>query len=272
VLPSTAIRLSARTLAPGELPSHQDTTYLLLIAPNALTFTQTSQSRGVNAELAVCEFGDRGNSYRFTTQNLPAPVSEEAFRGWQSQGIPGYISVAQNSETRRVRLVVLDVPTGLTGAVDIPVLPQELQKATQPISPPTAVTPVVEIPDKDSPASPPKTADTLSFRVASGQTGSLDWSGEALFYRGDLAIAQSGPAFFNYAFGSKLRCQQGRLVPIGLSSGDPKLLLTFRNRAGKQVTVDLKGDHPAYSGDLPVDSSSQAFFDQVSQLTHCVPN
>jgi hypothetical protein len=172
------------------------------------------------------------------------------------------------ADTQRVRLVVLDVPTGLSGAVDIPVRPQDLQKALEPAVQPAkaTITPFVEIPDRGA---PPFTADSLKFSVPSGQAGTLRWSGDTLVYQGDLTIGQSAPAFFKYAFGAKYRCQSDKLLPIDTAGGDAKLQIMFRDRNGKQLTIDLKGSQPEYSGNLSVDATAKDFFDQVWKLSHC---
>lgn len=269
LLPPTAIRLTAQLIAPVE-PSGQlnGLNYVLSIAPQDVTLGQTGNSRSVNIELGSCIFGAKGNSYRFVKQDVARAVPDEAVRGWESTGIPNFVAVPPAADTQRVRLVVLDVPTGLSGAVDIPVRPQDLQKALEPAVQPAkaTITPFVEIPDRGA---APFTADSLKFSVPSGQAGTLRWSGDTLAYQGDLTISQSAPAFFKYAFGAKYRCQSENLVPIDAAGGDAKLQIMFRDHNDKQLTIDLKGSQPEYSGDLSVDATAKDFFDQVWKLSHC---
>jgi hypothetical protein len=244
-----------------------------LIALGGLSLIEANGLRGINAQAATCEFDAGGDSYLFSTQKLAGSVSDEIFRKWQAQGIPDFVALAPNPGVRRVRFVVLDVPTGLTGALDIPVRPEDLEIAAPiPAAPPAvAVTAVLAIPDRDTPeqAWRPHSTGALTFSVPSGQSGTLDWNGDALFYRGDMAFDQSAAAFFNYAFGARFHCQAGRLVAMDPAGSEPRLRVVMGNPEGKIATVDMKGEQPQYLGDLPIDSSARAFFERVWRLTRC---
>jgi hypothetical protein len=110
----------------------------------------------------------------------------------------------------------------------------------------------------------------LTFRTGSGASSSLDWSGDALSYHGDLGIDQGAPAFFKTIYGAKFHCEAGSLVANDAGSNTkPSFLLTFRNPAGSGAVVELGGDAPAYSGNLPVETSARAFFDYLWKLCHC---
>ena len=275
LLPSTSIHLVAQAVPPESSAQGAGRRYLFLIAPGGLSLVQMGTSRGINAQAATCEFDAEGDSFQFSTQKLMGTVSDENFQKWQAQGIPDVVTLAPNPATRRVRFVVLDVPTGLTGALDIPVRPADMERAaaSTPAAAPAAaaVTAVLAIPDRDTPqqAWRPRATGALTIGVPSGQSGTLDWNGDVLLYRGDLALDQSASAFFNYAFGARFHCQSGNLVPIDPAGGAPKLLFIVGNRNGKVANVDLKGERPQYSGDLPVDPTAQAFFDRVWRLTQC---
>jgi VWFA-related protein len=271
LLPATSIRLVAFPGAPRE-PSDPPgrLNYQLMIAPADVTLAQEGGARNLSMEVATCVFGSKMNSYSFSTQDIDMEVSDDALRSWQSTGIPDRLAVSPAQDTQRVRFVVLDLPSGVSGAVDVPIRPQDIDAVKQPPppAPPANVTApaMVDIPDKGSPA---LVADTLKFSVPSGHTGSLNWKADALVYAGDLPLAASAPAFFNYAFGAKFRCQSAKLISVDPAGGEAKLQATFRTQNGKQTTVDLKGAQPEYSGDLAIDSSAKEFFDQVWKLAHC---
>jgi len=261
LLPATSIRLVAFPGAPRE-PNDPPgrLNYQLMIAPADVTLAREDGSRNLSMEVASCVFGSKINSYSFSTQDIDMEVSDDALRSWQSTGIPDRLAVSPAQDTQRVRFVVLDLPSGVSGAVDIPVRPQDIDAVKQPPAPAAKVTAsaIVDIPDKGSPA---MVADVLKFSVPSGHTGSLNWKADALVYGGDLPLAASAPAFFSYAFGAKFRCQSARLVPIAPAGSEARLQATFRAQDGKQATVDLKGAQPEYSGDLAVDSTAKEFFD-----------
>ena len=170
-------------------------------------------------------------------------------------------------------MVVLDVSSGLTGAIDVPVFPSDIAKATAPVPPPAPVvtTPYLELPDKAKGPSQPRLVESLTFRVNSGASGTLDWKGDSLLYHpaGDMPLEQAANGFSSYAFGGRFHCQDGHFVPVSSEEGEPALRFTFHNHSGKVVVVDLKGQQPVYVGDLPVDPSAQPFFDQMWKSSHC---
>lgn len=220
--------------------------------------------------MALCEFGSKSDKFTMYKKDLTNAIPEEVFRGWQDTGIPDYIGVAPSSDTRRLRVVIVDGSTGLTGAIDIPITPSDIAKAAAAAPPVPRVTPsFVEIPDREQLSSPPKEMGSLVFKSNSGASGSLDWNGETLLYRGELTVEQTASALFSYAFQAKFRCMAGNLQPIDSKGSAPTLQLKFHNHDGKVVTVDLKGEEPAYDGDLIVDPSARQLFDQVWKLSHC---
>lgn len=274
LLPSTSIPLSVQSVAPGQNGSPQGgLQYLLLISPAGLGTAQDGGSYSLNVRLAECEFAQKDTVFKFNERPLPKSVSGDVYRAWQSSGIPEHIALMPGPDTRRIRFVALDVSSGLTGAIDVPVLPADIAKAREAIQPPApvATTPYVELPDKVKGSSAPKVLASLTFHLGNTASGTLDWSGDSLIYQqaGEMPLGQSASGFSSYAFGGRFQCQGGRFAPVEPADGEPALRFTFHNHNGKLVVVDLKGDQPVYVGDLPVDATAQSFFDQVWKSSHC---
>ena len=221
--------------------------------------------------MADCEFAQKNTVFRYNERDLTKTVSADVFRAWQNVGIPDHIALMPAADTRRIRLVVLDVSSGLTGAIDIPVSSSEIAKASTPVPPPAPVvtTPYLELPDKVKGSSPPKVVESVTFHSNSGESGTLDWKGDAVLFEGNLSIDLAANGFSSYAFGGRFHCQDGHFVPMDPGDGEPALRFTFHNHSGKMVVVDLKGEQPVYVGDLPVDPSAQPLFDQVWKSSHC---
>jgi hypothetical protein len=273
-LPSTTIPLTVQSLPAGASGNSQTgLQYLLLISAAGLGSIQEGGSYNFNIQMADCEFAQKDTIFKFNERELTKTVSAEVFRSWQATGIPDRVALMPAADTRRIRLVVLDVSSGLTGAIDIPVLPAEIAKAREPVAPPAPIvtTPYLELPDKVKAPSPPKVVASLTFHLNSGASGTLDWSGDSLLYHpeGEMPLDQSAKGFSSYAFGGRFHCQDGHFVAVDPSDGDPALQFTFHNHNGKLVVVDLKGEQPVYLGDLPVDPSAQSLFDQVWKSSHC---
>jgi VWFA-related protein len=273
-LPSTTIPLTVQSLSPSQTGNtHGGVEYLLLISAAGLASAQAGGSYNLNVRMADCEFADKNTIFKFNERELTKAVSAEVFRTWQSAGIPDHVALMPAADTRRIRLVVLDVSSGLTGAIDIPVLPSDIAKAREPVPPPAPVvtTPYVELPDKVKGPSSPKVVASLTFHLNTGASGTLDWSGDSLVYHpeGDMPLNQAAKGFSSYAFGGRFHCQDGHFVAVDASDGDPSLQFSFHNSSGKLVVIDLKGEQPVYLGDLPVDPSAQSFFEQVWKSSHC---
>jgi VWFA-related protein len=273
-LPSTTIPLTVQTVSLGQNGSPQGgLQYLLLISAAGLGSPQEGGSYTLNLRVADCEFAQKDTIFRFNARELPKTITGEVFRSWQASGIPEHIALMPAADTRRIRLVVLDVSSGLTGAIDIPLLPSEIAKAREAVQPPAPVvtTPYLELPDKVKAPSPPKVVASLTFHLNSGASGTLDWSGDSLLYHpaGDMPLDQAAKGFSGYAFGGRFHCQDGHFVPVEPADGEAALRFTFHNHNGKLIVVDLKGEQPVYLGDLPVDPSAQSLFDQVWKSSHC---
>jgi VWFA-related protein len=273
-LPSTTIPLTVQPVPASQYgPAQSGLQYLLVISATGLTSAQDGDSYSLNVRIADCEFANKDTVFKFNERELTKSVSAEIFRTWQSIGIPDRVGLMPAADTRRIRLVVLDVSSGLTGAIDIPVSKAEIAKATTPVVPPAPVvtTPYVELPDKVKGSSPPKVVASLTFHLDPATSGTLDWSGDSLVYHsaGEMPLAPAANGFSNYAFGGRFHCQDGHFVGVDPADGQPALRFTFHNHSGKVVVVDLKGEQPVYVGDLPVDASAQLFFDQVWKSSHC---
>jgi VWFA-related protein len=273
-LPSTTIPLTVQPMTPSQYGNAQGGLhYMLLISAAGLSSSQTGDSYNMNIRVADCEFAQKATVFRFNEREMPKTVSSELFRSWQSTGIPDHIALMPSADTRRIRLVVLDVASGLTGAIDIPVLPSEIAKATAPIVAPAPIvtTPYVEFPDKAKGPSQPKIVESLTFHLNASASGTLDWKGDSLVYQleGEMPLDKAANAFSGYAFAGRFHCQDGHFIPVEAADGDPVLRFTFHNHSGKLLVVDLKGEQPVYVGDLPVDPSAQTFFEQVWKASHC---
>jgi VWFA-related protein len=270
-LPSTSIPLTVQTISPDQNAGSQSgLQYMLLISPAGLGAVQEGGSYNLNVRVADCEFAQKDTVFRFNQRQLAKTVSAQVFRGWQATGIPEHVVLLPGADTRRIRLVVLDISSGLTGAIDIPVSPAEIAKAITPAAP-VVTTPYVELPDKVKPPSPPKIVASLTFHLNSGASATLDWSGDSLAYHaeGEMPLNQAANGFYGDAFGGRFHCQDGHFIAVDAADGQAALRFTFHNHSGKVVVVDLKGDQPLYLGDFPVDPSAQTFFDQVSKTIHC---
>jgi VWFA-related protein len=286
-LPSTTIPLKVRPApAARNEASEGGLQYMLSITAAGLGSLQDGGSYGFNVLLADCEFAEKDTTFRINERELPKTVPAEVYRGWQANGIPYRVTLRPAAETRRIRLAVLDVTSGLTGAIDIPVNAEEMAKAVVPApvapapapaapapseAPPVATGPYVELPDKVKGDSPPKAMASLAFGLSASASGTLDWGGDSLTYKteGEMPLDKVADAFFVYAFSRRFECDEGQFVPVDSADSDPVMRFTFHNHNGKKVVVDLKGDRPVYVGDLPVDPGAQAFFDQVWKLGHC---
>jgi VWFA-related protein len=278
-LPSTTIPLTVQRMPASATGSEAGNSgrglqYLLMISAAGIGSAQDGGAFGLSVRVADCEFEQQKTTvFRFHQSELPKTVSGEVFRTWQASGIPYHVSMMPSAETRRVRLVVLDVSSGLTGAIDIPVTAEELAKAATPVEPPAPVvtTPYVELPDKVKGPSEPKVVASVTFHLGAAASGTLDWSGDSLLYRsaGDMPLNQAAKGFFGYALGGRFHCQDGQLVPVDAADGAAALRFSFHNHSGKVVVVDLKSEQPVYVGDLPVDASAQGLFDLVWKAGHC---
>lgn len=276
-LPSTSIPL---TVQPADQPGEPQggLQYVLRISVAGMGAAQDGGSYNFNVRLADCEFAQKDTVFRFHERGMPKNVSGEIYKSWQAGGIPYRVAIVPPADTRRIRFAVLDVSSGLTGAIDIPVSASEIAKAAAPAEPPPApapapivTTPYAELPDKVKGSSPPKVVSSLTFHLGPSASGTLDWSGDALKYEttGNMPLEKSAGGFAGYAFGGRFECQSGRFAPLNPGDDAPLLRFTFHNNSGKLVVVDLKGDQPTYIGDLPVDPTAQSFFDQLWKSSHC---
>jgi VWFA-related protein len=274
-LPSTSIPLTVQRGAGGASAEPSGAIqYSLLISAAGLGSLQDGGSYSFNVRLADCEFAQKDTVFRFHEGEMPKMVSAETYKSWQKSGIPYRASFMPSADTRRIRLVVLDVSSGLTGAIDIPVRPSDVAKAATPAAPlpaPVVTTPYADLPDKVKGASSPKVVASVTFHWGPGASGTLDWSGDPVNYQsaGEMPIEKSAAGFASYLFSGRFHCEDGHFIAVDPNDAAPLLRFTFHNNSGKQVLVDLKGDQPLYLGDLNVDPSAQALFDQVWKSAHC---
>ena len=125
MLPSTAIPITVQAVAPSK---SDDIRYLMTVAPADLSFSADGESHKLNAAMVTCVFHSKANSFQFFSKDLTQTFSDAAYQELQATGLNGYVEVPK-AGARRVRIAVLDVDTGLTGALDIPVRPEDFANA-----------------------------------------------------------------------------------------------------------------------------------------------
>ncbi len=223
--------------------------------------------------MAICEFDPKGASFQFFPRDLSGPVSEAAYQNWRSTGIRNIFDYDAKPDDRRLRFAVLDVPSGATGTVDVPAHPHAFGNnpggaASAPSAGNSAAANAPSQAPAAKPAAPPPTH--VAFRVASGASSMLDWAGDSVSYHGELSIDQGARALFQTLFSPRYHCEAGSLVPNDIGSvATPNLVLTLTKPDGTHAVIELGGSAPAYSGEVPVDSSGRAFFDYLWKLGHC---
>jgi VWFA-related protein len=266
-LPSTSVLMSAETLAPSPgAPDAAGSRYLITVSPSSLSLAPSGTARQLSLQMAICEYDAKGESFQFFPRDLSGPVTEAQYQSWKSNGVRGIFNFSAKPDDRRLRFAVLDVPSGATGSVDVPAHP--LQFGSLPES--AAVSPARAAPSAPAAPAAPPASPHITFRVASGASSQLDWTGDSVSYHGDLNIDQGAHALFTNLFGAHYHCQDGSLVSNDANStATPKLVLTLSKQGSTGAIVDLAGGAPVYTGDLPVDSSARAFFDYLWKLCHC---
>jgi VWFA-related protein len=269
---STSIALTVQALAsPSGISDANEVRYLLTISPNALSFATEGDARAVNLQMAVCEYDPKGTSYQFYPRDLSRPVPEGVYQGWRQNGFRNIFDYQAKPQNQRLRFVVLDVPSGAAGSVDVPAHPHDFGSIPAPapgVAPASPAGKASSIPAPNTGAAPLITRFT--FRSASGGASVLDWSRDKVSYQGDLGVAQGAPAFFHSIFGPAFHCEAGKLMSNNPASGTaPNFTFRFRSASGPTAVVDLNGSEPAYSGDLPVELSAKEFFGRVWKLCHC---
>jgi VWFA-related protein len=270
-LPSTGISLTVEAVQPQQGPGKTDESrYLLTISPAALSLQPENGSRTMNVQMAICEFDPKGDSYQFFPRDLSRPVPDAVYQGWQAHGIRNIFDYDAKPKNQRLRFAVLDVPSGATGAVDVPAHPREFGSLPAPAAPPPSAMTAAN-PSPAQPKPPTRIMTQINFKAGEGVSSALDWSTDKLWYHGNLGIEQGAPAFFKSVYGAKYHCDAGKLVPNdpSASAATVPLVFTFHSPAGPGALVQLGGDAPAYSGDLPIDPSAKAFFDYFWKLCHC---
>jgi VWFA-related protein len=287
-LPSTSIGLSAVALPPEKSASQPaGARYLLAISPSALTLAPGSGSRRLDARMAICEFNPKGDKFKFFSRDLSRTVPEAVYQAWQSHGIGDIFDFDAKADDQRLRFAVLDVPSGSAGSLDVPAHPTEFASIPRPaaVAPPVpradedaptpgspAATPQASTPAASAPAgtSQQEVTTGLIFRSNLGKISRLDWNHGKVSYHGDLGVDVGAIAFFQKLIGVRYHCQTGSLAPNDANSpAAPILAFVFPSLAGPAATVDLNGNEPQFSGDLPVDPDAKLFFEQVWKLCHC---
>jgi VWFA-related protein len=260
-LASTAIPMTAETLAPPRGLADPNGRYLLTISPVPLTFSPAAQARQLNLQMAVCDFDANGSSFQFFPRDLSASITDAQYQAWQTTGVRNIFDFQARPDDKKLRFAVLDVPSGAIGSIDVPAHPKEYGLVpAAPAAPASSAS--------SSPAAAPPTH--VGFKGSNGSTSMLDWAGDAVSYHGELTVDQGARALYASLFGGKYHCEDSSLVPNDISApGKPSLSLTLRKADGRKAIIDLSGGSPAYSGDVPVDSAGRSFFDYLWKLCHC---
>jgi VWFA-related protein len=261
-LPSSSIPLTAQAVDPigaGE------SRYLVVIPPSTLNPAADGQSYQLNAQMAICRYPAKQSGVQVSIKDISQTYSDADYKTLQSSGVHGFENI-QDAGAQRARIAVLDLNSGLTGAVDVPLMP------VSPAAAHAASTTSPAVPGS-APANPSahSPADTsVALHAATGQSGTLDWGNGKLVYQGDLGIEQGAPAFFKYFLGADFHCGDEGLVANDAKPGhEASYLLGFTDDSGHIASVNLKGDQPEYSGDLPVDPSAKPFFQRLWYSYHC---
>jgi VWFA-related protein len=269
-LPSTEIPLAAQVVAPQKADEFR---FRVAVPSSGLNFAPDGDSYKLNAEMAICVYIANGNSFRFFTRDLSQTLTGSAYQSVRTSGLSGYMDFPKTG-TERVRIAVLDETTGLVGALDVPIRADDFEKAAAPLAAPAGATlaktpasPAPIAPQNSQPPTPLTTA--IGFRVASGKSSELNWGGAALVYKGELEADQAAMAFFGRYVLPGLHCQAGALAPNDPAGHAPTFRFAFGTDSGGSAIVNLKGDHPEYSGAVPVDASAQPFFERLWSLCHC---
>jgi len=275
-LPSTGISMTVEPVATPEQASASSSgvRYLIAVSPGSLSLAPALTEGGprkLSLRMAVCDYDPQGKSFAFFSRDLSMQVTDTVWKGLQERGVRNIFDYAAKPADNRLRFVVLDVPSGATGSVDVPAHPTDFGALPSEASvtsigstaPGLAGTPA-------APEAPREVVTALTFRSSSGKSGKLDWSAGKVTYAGDLDAALGASGFFQKYFGGQYHCQAGNLVSNDPKAATPpRLGLVLRSATGPAVLVDLTGPSPQYSGDLPIDPDARAFFGQVWKLCHC---
>jgi VWFA-related protein len=279
-LPATSIAIVAQAVAPDKSSKQPgQARYILNIPIGDLSLDSPGGAHSLNARLAICEYTPKGDAFHLLTRDLSRGVPQPVYESWKSHGMRDLFDYQAKAENQRLRFTVLDVPSGQTGAIDVPAHPERYGALPAPIvsadassassmPAPTAKPPTPAPASTAGFAAPPPTH--IMFRASTGASSMLDWDGDDVTYHGDLTTGPGARALFGQIFGRIYRCDTGKLVPIDVTStANPDLVITLRKPGHTGAQIDLGGSAPAYAGDVPVDSSGRAFFEDLWKLCHC---
>ena len=277
-LPATQIYLTAKPLSSDDAAKLK---LLLTVSADDLLLPRTGDSRSLDILVAACMYGAGGDSGHYFEQENSQSISDADYRIWESLGIPDMLSLTRTRDAAKVRIVVVDKHSGLSGAVDVPLNPLPSQtEAAAASSKPVADAPAAEtqsrLLDAGTEVEPPPHIPYfgkpyfLRFRTQAGQTGMIDWSKGTVSYQGDLPVAQTAAFFFQSFYAQTFHCQAGSLAAnVANSKVAPNLEFQFVDASGKTGLVDLRGEAPQFSGDLPFDPTARTFFQAELPLCHC---
>lgn len=280
-LPVTEIYLTAKPLPAGDPAKLK---FLLTVAASDLLLPLTAGTRSLDILVAACMYGPASDSGHYFEQENSQSISDADYRVWESNGIPDMLSLPRARDAAKVRIVVVDKHSGLTGAVDVPLtpLPAQTEAAAAASSTSVAAAPNAQNQSRlldagtevEQPPPIPYFGKPyfLRFRTQAGQTATIDWSKGTVSYGGDLPVESTASFFFQSFYAQRFHCQSGSLVAnVPDPAAVPSLEFKFVDASGKTGLVDLGGDQPQFSGDLPFDATARTFFQAELPLCHCRP-
>jgi hypothetical protein len=136
---STAISLTAQAAPPTQ---SDEIRYLMTLAAGSWSFGTDGSAHKLNAEMITCVYPTKKISFQFYSKDLSKSFSDTDYQAIQTAGLRAYFAVPKAS-ARRLRIAVLDLDSGLTGTLDIPVRPQDFANAS---APPAAAMNLPDIP------------------------------------------------------------------------------------------------------------------------------
>lgn len=115
-LDATSIFLAARRLPPHPKEALK---FYLMINPAALTFIATGNGgRQVNLRVGVCTFDEAGNPLHYMSKDADQKLTPSEYQLLSKGGLPHTVSL-DGPRSARVRLAVMDLPSGRIGSVSV---------------------------------------------------------------------------------------------------------------------------------------------------------
>lgn len=125
-LDATSIFVAARRLPPDPKETLK---FYLMINPAALTFTASGNGiREVNLRVGVCTFDEADNPLHYMSEDADQKLTPSEYQLLAKYGLPHMVSVG-GPRSARVRLAVMDLPSGRIGSVSVKIDSPEIVSA-----------------------------------------------------------------------------------------------------------------------------------------------